>query len=68
MKNKHWEIHNVDEHIVFVEVQESTSRCLFMDDLCEQVVGVEVVKNLSPYLTNEDEIEEKGGEIYETQT
>ena len=68
MKTKHWEIHNVCGHLVFVDVQENASRCLFMDECCEQVVGVEVVKNLSPYLANEDEIEEKGGEIYETQT
>lgn len=61
-----WEIHEVEGHIVFVEIGCYSSRCLYMDDLCEQVMGVEVINNLSQYLPNTELIEEKGGEIYET--
>lgn len=62
----HWEIHEVENHLVFVEISCYSSRCLYMDELCEKVVRVEVVKNLAPYLPNTDLIDEKGGEIYET--
>ena len=61
----HWEIHESCGRIVFVEISCYSSRCLFMDDLCEQVVRVEVINNLSQYLPNTEEIENKGGEIYE---
>lgn len=61
----HWEIHEVKGHIVFVEIGCYSSRCLYMDDLCEQVLGVEVINNLSQYLPDTEMIEMKGGEICE---
>lgn len=60
----HWEIHEVNGRIVFVEISCYASRCLYMDDLCEQVLGVKVFKNTSPYEPDVLEIE-KGGEDYE---
>lgn len=61
----HWEIHEVEGHLVFVEISIYSSRCLYMDSLCEQVVRVEVINNLSHYQPNTEKIEEKGGEIYD---
>ena len=61
----HWEIHEVEGHIVFVEISCFSSRCLYMDELCERVVRVEVIKNLSLYQPDTEDIEKLGGEIYE---
>lgn len=68
MITKYWEIHEVGGNLVFVEVGCYSSRCLYMDSLCEQVIKVEVINNISHYLPNVEEIEEKGVEIYEAQT
>ena len=67
MMFSHWEIHEVEGHLVFVEISCYSSRCLYMDELCEQVVRVEVINNLSHYQPDAEEIEMKGGETYETQ-
>ena len=62
----HWEIHEVEGNIVFVEISAYASRCLYMDKQCEKVISVMVYKNLSPYTPPTDEIEKGGEEIYET--
>ena len=62
----HWEIHEVESHLVFVEISCYSSRCLYMDELCEKVVRVEVIKNLAQYLPDTEMIDEKGGEIFES--
>lgn len=61
----HWEIHEVEGRIVFVEISAYASRCLYMDKPCEKVVSVMVYHNLSPYEPPVDEIEKGGEKIYE---
>ena len=61
----HWEIHEVEGHIVFVEISNYASRCLYMDKPCEKVVAVRVFKNPSPYIPPTEEIEQFGEEVIE---
>lgn len=65
MISKYWEIHELEGKLVFVEINTYASRCLYMDDVCEQVVAVRVFNNPSPYTPPTEEIEKGGEEIYE---
>lgn len=67
--NNHWEIHEVNGHLVFVEISAYASRCLYMDKHCEQVMKVMVYQNLTPYTPPTDEIESYGVDsgIYESE-
>lgn len=65
MITNYWEIHEVEGKLVFVEVSAYASRCLYMDEHCEQVVGVVVYHNLTPYTPPTEDIEKGGEDIYE---
>ena len=58
MNNEHWEIHEVDGYQAFVHVSEFATKVLYMNQTNEQVIGVVVLKNPSPFTSPVEEIEE----------
>lgn len=56
--NEHWEIHEIDGYQAFVHVMEFATKVLYMNQIGEQVIGVVVLKNPSPFTSPVEEIEE----------